>query len=259
MKRQTPKTIGLATLLFAAVQLGHADVVLFQDNFESGTLNKWIGKSGAPHQGLIVTDPLNPANHVLTFTGVNFNGDMFSATPLNVSRPRKYVLSFDFLGKAGNVENGGFIGLADAPTDSSQQFWVGGTFPGALTAPPGVATVLVADGRWHHYDIDLTPIIAGAGLKQTLIMLEDWFNFGSVPGDAFFDNLKVVGVYDINQVLAVVPCSGPTPGKAWKNHGQYVSTVSSVVELYLNSNIITESEADQIMSLAGRSDCGKKK
>lgn len=45
--------------------------------------------------------------------------------------------------------------------------------------------------------------------------------------------------------------------KKWKNHGQYVSTVSKIVELYLSENLITQEEADAVMSLAGKSDCGK--
>ena len=259
MKHQTTNLLWLAALLAVAANAAHADVILFQDNFESGSLSQWVGKSGAPHQGQIVADPLNPANHVLTFTGVNFSGDMFTAAPLNVSRPRQYILSFDFLGMPGSVENGGFIGLAAAPTSDSQQFWLGGTYPGALTAPSAVATTLVADGKWHHYKIDFTEIVEVEGLTQTLLTLEDWFNFGSIPGDAFFDNVCVVGVFDTSPILAKVPCEGPAPGKKWKNHGAYVSTVSKVVEAYLLENIITEEEAEAIMSAAGQSDCGKTK
>lgn len=259
MKCKPASTLGIAALFVATANLSQADVILFQDKFEGTNLNQWIGKAGAPPQGQIVPDPLNPANHVLTFTGVNFSGDMFTAAPLNVSRPRQYVLSFDFLGLPSGVENGGFIGIAAAPTSDSQQFWIGGTYPGALTAPPSVATTLVVDGAWHHYEIDFTEVVTANGLTETLLMVEDWFNFGSVPGDAFFDNIKVVGVYDLAPILAQVPCEGPAPGKKWKNHGAYVSTVSKVVEAYVAADIIVESEADEIMSAAGQSDCGKAK
>ena len=214
--------------------------------------------AGAPHQASVL-DPLNPANHVVDLQRVNFSGDLLVA-PVNLSRPRPYVLSFDFLGIPSGVENGGFIGIAAAPIgDDSQQSWVGGTFPGALTAPPSVATTLAADGQWHHYEIDFTAVLDEKDLTQAFLMLEDWFGLGSVPGDAFFDNIKVVGVYDISQVLAQVPCDGPAPGKKWKNHGDYVSTVSKVVETYLGANIIAPEEAQQILDAAGKSDCGKKK
>jgi len=260
MKRILASALGIAAFVLTVPTPSRADVVLFEDKFEGTNLDLWIGKAGAPHQGQIVTDPLNPANRVLTFTGVNFSGDMFSAAPVNLSRPRPYVLSFDFLGIPSGVENGGFIGISAAPIgDDSQQSWIGGTFPGALTAPPSVATTLTVDGRWHHYEIDFTEVVTANGLTQTLLMVEDWFNFGSVPGDAFFDNLKVFGVFDTRTVLSQVPCEGPAPGKKWKNHGAYVSTVSHLVDTYLAANIIAEEEAQEIMAAAGESDCGKKK
>ena len=259
MKHLTLKSLSLVAVLVGMVSRAEADVILFQEKFEGTNLNQWIGKSGVPHNGQIVTDPLNPTNHVLAFTGVNFSGDIFSAAPVNLSRPRRYVLKFDFLGRPGLVENGGFIGIASAPTSESQQFWIGGTYAGALTAPPGIATTLVVDGAWHHYEIDFTDLVTAYGLTQTLLMLEDWGNFGSVPGDAYFDNISVVGVYDINTVLAQVPCEGPAPGKKWKNHGQYVSTVSAVADLYLSANIIAPEEVKQITAIAGQSDCGNKK
>ena len=264
MNHSTNFFLGLATLLAATVSASRADITVFQEAFEGTNLVQWIGKDGVPHQGQLATDPLNPANHVLTFSGVNFYGDIFTAKPINVSRPRPYVLSFDFLGVPDpnnpTRENGGFIGISAAPTtDDSLQSWIGGTFPGALTAPPSVATTLVADGQWHHYQIDFTAVLDEKDLTQAYLMLEDWFGLSSVPGDAFFDNIKVVGVYDTSPILAQVPCEGPTPGKKWKNHGDYVSTVSKVVDTYLAANIIAGEEALQIMNAAGGSDCGKKK
>src|SRR6185436_17728188 len=57
-------------------------IAVFEDTFEAGNLNQWTGKPGFEHQGQIVNDPLNPLNHVLTFTGVNAAGDIFSASPI---------------------------------------------------------------------------------------------------------------------------------------------------------------------------------
>ena len=264
MKHSTKKFLGLATLLAATVSLTHADITVFQENFEGTNLVQWIGKDGAPHQGQLVADPLNPANQVLSFTGVNASGDIFTAVPVDVSRPRQYVLSFDFLGVPNStlpgLENGGFIGISAAPTGNDLlQSWIAGTFPLALTAPPSVATTLVADGQWHHYEIDFTAALDQLDLAQAFLMLEDWSNFGSLAGDAYFDNIKVVGVYDIGPILAQVPCEGPAPGKKWKNHGAYVSSVGKVVDTYLAADIIAEEEAKQIMDAAGSSNCGKKK
>jgi hypothetical protein len=261
MKFQTTKSLGLAALFIAAANCTQADVILFQDNFAGTNLNQWIGKAGAPHQGQLVVDPLNPANQVLGFTGVNFAGDIFSAVPLDVSRARQYVLSFDFLGlpDSGNPtrENGGFLGIADAADPLFQQSWIGGTYAPALTVPAPIATTLVADGQWHHYEIDITAVVEANDLTAIVLMLEDWGGLGSIPGDAFFDNIRLVGLYDILPILAQVPCEGPAPGKKWKNHGAYVSTVSKVVDAYVAVNIIAPEEAAQIVALAGESDCGK--
>ena len=256
----TKTFLGLSLLLTTMVT--RADITLFQENFEGTNLVQWIGKDGAPHQGQLVADPLNPANRVLSFSGVNASGDIFTATPLDCSRPRPYVLSFDFLGTPdpNGRENGGFIGISAAPTGVDDlQSWIGGTFPGALTSPPSVATTLVVDGQWHHYEIDFTAALDEMDLAQAYLVLEDWSNLGSIAGDAYFDNIKVVGVYDINQVIAQVPCAGPAPGKKWKNHGAYVSSVSKVADAYLAANIIAPEEVVQIANVAGSSDCGKKK
>lgn len=257
MKLKHMAVLNCLTVFTAIGNLAHADVTLFQDGFETGTLDQWIGKAGDPPQGLVVADPLNPANQVLTFSGVNYSGDIFSATYLDVSLPRQYVLSFDFLGFPSEVENGGFIGIGAAPTSDSEQFWIGGTYPGALTAPASVATVLTVDGAWHHYEIDITEIIETEGLTETLLMVEDWFNYGSVPGDAFFDNISLVGLFDLNVILNEVPCEGPSPRMRWRNHGQYVSAVAAVATEYLDAGIITEEEAEEVVSLAAESDCGK--
>jgi len=261
MKYQIAKSLGLVALFIAAANFAQADTILFQDNFEGTNLNQWIGKAGGPHQGQLVADPLNPANQVLSFTGVNSAGDIFNAAPIDVSRPRQYVLSFDFLGLPDSSnptrENGGFLGLANAASPLTQQSWIGGTYAPELTAQAPIATTLVADGQWHHYEIDFTALVEANDLTAIVLMLEDWNGRGSIPGDAFFDNIRVVGLYDISPILTQVPCDGPAPGKKWKNHGAYVSTVSKVVQTYLAANIIVPEEADQIMALAGNSGCGK--
>lgn len=261
MKHSTKKFLGLATLLAASVSLTRADITVFQENFEGTNLVQWIGKDGFAHQGQLVTDPLNPANQVLSFSGVNASGDMFTAVPIDFSRPRQYVLSFDFLGTSSPaVGNGGYIGIsAVASGVDALQSWIGGTPATGLNSPPSVATTLIADGQWHHYEIDFTAALDQLDLAQAYLMLEDWSNASNIAGDALFDNIKVVGVYDINQVIAQVPCAGPSPGTKWKNHGAYVSTVSKLANAYLAANIIAPEEVAQITEAAGSSDCGKKK
>jgi len=55
----------------------------------------------------------------------------------------------------------------------------------------------------------------------------------------------------------LAPCSGPAAGGAWKNHGQYVSAISRVVEVFLVEGLITAEQAEAIVSQAAQSNCGK--
>jgi hypothetical protein len=54
----------------------------------------------------------------------------------------------------------------------------------------------------------------------------------------------------------IAPCSGPASGGAWKNHGQYVSAVARAAEAFLAQDVISEDQAEEIISQAARSDCG---
>jgi len=187
---------GLLLVLVSGAIPVRAQVTLFADNFENGNLNQWTGKFGLPHHGQIVTDPLNPTNHVLTFTLVNAAGDIFSASPISLTGlPARFILSFDFLGlPIGGVapsEYGGFAGIA---ADSGVIYdWLAGTYLAALTVSVPVATVLAADGQWHHYEIDFTDVVVAKNLTSIQLMLEDWYDRGSIPGDVYFDNVSVRG------------------------------------------------------------------
>lgn len=59
-------------------------------------------------------------------------------------------------------------------------------------------------------------------------------------------------------IQQLAPCAGPLSGGAWKNHGQYVSTVNRTAEAFLASGLITEEEKDALVSAAARSSCGKR-
>jgi hypothetical protein len=54
----------------------------------------------------------------------------------------------------------------------------------------------------------------------------------------------------------LVPCRGPASGGTWKNHGQYVSAVSKVVGAFVAQDLITDEQAEEIVSEAAQSDCG---
>jgi len=170
--------------------------VVFEENFEGGTLDQWAGNLHGAHNGIIVPDPLRPQNHVLTFAALSTAGDLFTLTPILIANTnRQYVVSFDYLGLAqegslpGNL--GGFLGIAASIDDwEHNRVWVAGTEISALTPPLGVK--LVDDGTWHHYEIDISPWIQEAGLTVLHLMIEDWRDLGGVPGDAYFDNIRMV-------------------------------------------------------------------
>ena len=57
----------------------------------------------------------------------------------------------------------------------------------------------------------------------------------------------------------LAPCSGPATGGAWKNHGQYVSSVSQAAEAFFEQGLISEEQAEAIVSHAAQSSCGSTK
>jgi len=259
MTKHTFQLLGLAALLAATTSTARADLELFHEDFESGDLTQWTGKIDEPHSGVIVPDPLNPANQVLTFTQVAVVGDIFTAEKFDLSGPRRYILSFDFLGlpvgDAAPAEYGGFVGLTAEPTRTAEHYWVAGTAPDALNVAPEIATELIADGVWRRYEIDITDIVRTSGLTQIHLMLEDWLERESIPGDVFFDNIKLVGELDACEFDKLVPCCGP--GVKWRNHGQYVVAMTRLVHDCLKAGLITRAEAKAVITTAARSNCGK--
>jgi hypothetical protein len=201
--------LSMLALLFELAMSVHGQVTLFQESFESGNLSQWTGKFGPQHQGKIVNDPLNPANHVLTFTGVNAAGDIFSAARIPVLGTQRFVLSFDFLALSTNgvqpSEYGGFAGITLDPL--GVHYWLAGTYLPAVNTPASVATLLATDGQWHHYEVDFTEILVSNHVDSFQVMLEDWYDRGSIPGDIFFDNVKVLlggGSPSLDQLIGAV-------------------------------------------------------
>jgi hypothetical protein len=84
-------------------------------------------------------------------------------------------------------------------------------------------------------------------------------------GDGIADSLDACpgtdpgAVVDANgcSIEQLAPCSGPASGGTWKNHGQYVSTVAQAAETFVASGLITEAQAEEIVSQAAQSHCGK--
>lgn len=172
---------------------------LFSDDFEASHLPQWVGKEGEPHHGVVVDDPLRPGNHVLTFTALNFAGDIFSP-PLSVVRGRKYSLRFEYLGRfdpasgaqAGNL--GGFIGFTDGRPGPIQRWLAGTALIGGAEDDP-----LSDDAQWHTYTIVFDPFAtfhpAGDAIR---LILEDFLESRGVAGDIFFDNVQLATVPDVS-------------------------------------------------------------
>jgi hypothetical protein len=54
----------------------------------------------------------------------------------------------------------------------------------------------------------------------------------------------------------LVPCIGPTSGGTWKNHGEYVLSVSKVVDDLFAKRLITKDQKNAMIVSAARSNCG---
>jgi len=127
---------------------GEAQGVVFRDDFESGTLDQWTGKYFGPHSGIVVTDPLDGENLVVTFLQPTAGGDIFS-DEFPVADGFLVTLSFDYLGlevdgsEPGNF--GGFIGYAD---DTIPSFGLGRWLAGT-DGTSGADPILIDDGAWH--------------------------------------------------------------------------------------------------------------
>ena len=56
----------------------------------------------------------------------------------------------------------------------------------------------------------------------------------------------------------LVPCAGPASGGAWKNHGQYVSSLGEVAETFRSLGLITLEQRNSAVQAAAHSACGRK-
>ena len=191
-----------------------ATKLLFEDTL-TGNLNLWTGKGGGQHQGEIVSDPLDASNRVLSFTGLNVSGDIFTASPINITGFDQVVLSFDYLGLAqpgsvlGNL--GGFVGISVSL--NLDVAWIAGTEPTAVGGsrfPDGIE--LIDDDSWHSYTIDLTELIHSNNLVAIRLLIEDWLQAGGISGDAYFDNIRVFGRTDVLNMPPLASITEPQDG-----------------------------------------------
>lgn len=56
----------------------------------------------------------------------------------------------------------------------------------------------------------------------------------------------------------IAPCEGPPEGGAWRNHGQYVSTVAHQVDAWIEEGFVTEEDGETLVSDRAQRDWGKK-
>ena len=89
----------------------------------------------------------------------------------------------------------------------------------------------------------------------------DWLRIGTdiIGAGAFNAAFSLSGETIAQRIEELVPCSGPASGGTWKNHGQYVSRIAHVSQMFVNQGLISGRQKGQIVSAAARSNCGKKK
>ncbi|MBO6514095.1 MAG: hypothetical protein JJ974_09035 [Phycisphaerales bacterium] len=173
----------LATGVLASAASADA---LFQDDFEN-TLGKWAGKDGGTHHGMLVIDPFDHSNTVLTFNRLNSAGDMFSREAMELEIGTTYVLSFDYLGLATGAarpgDHGAYVGFSEDMPARHVWKWATGTNSGA-------EDVLIDNNRWNSYEFEFTA--ADLGLNGTVhLMIEDFAGSDGAPEDVFFDNFEI--------------------------------------------------------------------
>ena len=187
---------------------------LFSEGFEGSLAAQWTGKGGGSTSGVIVADPVRPANNVLSFGALAAGGDIFS-NPIAVTKSANYRLSFDYLGRPNS--GGGIIGVSLGTPDHHR--WLAGTAGGKGA---GEKNPLVVDGAWHSYNVDFSPgdhtwFTADGGqsvdpgaITSLRIMLEA--NWGTA-GDAYFDNISLTrcaGTCSASADEPLPPVAGPS-------------------------------------------------
>jgi hypothetical protein len=92
-------------------------------------------------------------------------------------------------------------------------------------------------------------------------LVPDWSRIGTdiTHTGPFNASFSLSGETIEQRIEELVPCSGPASGGTWKNHGQYVSAIAHVSQMFVKQGLISGRQKGQIVSAAARSNCGKKK
>lgn len=223
--------LSLASMAQAAI------VTSFSDDFESG-LGQWQQAPLFGPHGIIVNDPLNPGNKVLSFRRPGLGGSVFSTDLIQSSG--SYTLSFDYLGlptqgsRAGNL--GGFVGYTHSVFPLLQH-WLGGTidapsfFVNGGTMPD---LSLIDNGQWNSYTLVfnalgwITDDGAGGALPIRLT-LQDWAGSGLTTRDAFFDNVSLRATHAVSEPgsMALVGLALMAAGAATRRRAAHASGKAS--------------------------------
>ena len=128
-----------------------------------------------------------------------------------------------------------------------------------------VPQVLLADPNNHFLWLSAPrPIVApGTPFPAGFTDLQEWIRNADLDPDWLRVGTDIVGGTTFNATFSeagieLPPCSGPASGGTWRNHGEYVSTVAHIVASFVQQGLITDEQADAIVSSAAESDCGKK-
>ena len=203
MNRRTLFPAVLLTLVFLALPAAAGAGTIFSDDFESGTLAKWWQKGNS--QAVVEPEFTGSTNQILTFTGSNTAGDLFTAKEtIPVSLNQLYTLSFDHWGPAG-ATHGGLVGWNDGSLDgrTPPTTWIAGT-----TGNGSYPGILVNDGSWHSYSLTIDPgdfevLYPGSSHPTHIgLVVEIW---RGASGSAKFDNFRVSTV--------------PVPSAVWMGLG----------------------------------------
>jgi hypothetical protein len=125
-----------------------------------------------------------------------------------------------------------------------------------------VPQVLLADPNQHFLWLSAPRPIVAPG-TPFMPDLQEWIRNAELDPDWLRVGTDIVGAGTFNTAFSLAgvtlpSCSGPTAGVAWRNHGEYVSTVARSVNPFVASGAITKGQADAIVESAAESSCGKK-